>query len=61
MDDKWTAFMRWCNENPFCTIERLEIVNGTPNLIIVKKQLTQLTTASIKIKYNKYDGNFTKD
>ena len=52
------AFMSWCKENPYCTIERLEIVKGEPNLIVLKAFLTTDTSAFVKIRYN--DGAFSK-
>ncbi len=59
MTEKWIAFMEWCRQNPYSTIERLEIVGGEPNLIIVRKQLTQVTQAKVKIKFNNGKKAFT--
>jgi hypothetical protein len=58
MSERWMAFMSWCKENPYCTIERLEIVKGEPNLIVLKTFLTTDTHALVKIRYN--DGAFSK-
>lgn len=60
MDPRWIAFIAWCKENPFCTIERLEIVNGAPNLVVIKQQLTNTALAFVKIKFNPKEKVFTK-
>ena len=60
LDDRWLALIQWCQQNPYCTIEKLEIVGGNPNLIVVKKQLSNTAIANIKIKYNSGEKSFTK-
>jgi len=59
-DDRWLALIQYCKQNPFCTIERLQIVNGCPNLVVTKESLTNTATANIKIKYDKHEKTFTK-
>lgn len=59
-DDRWLALIQWCKQNPFCTIERLQIVHGCPNLIVIKESLSDTATANIKIKYSKAERSFTK-
>jgi len=58
MDIKWTAFIDWCTKNPHTTIERLEIVNGKPNIIVEEKWLNK--TTRVLIKYKPKEGTFTK-
>lgn len=50
ISDKWVALINWARENPYSTIEKLEIHNGEPVLVIYKKTLTQYTEAKIKYK-----------
>ena len=42
------------------TIEKLEIVGGNPNLIVIKQPLSNTAIANIKIKYNIQEKSFTK-
>ena len=50
LSDKWLALINWCRENPYSTIEKLEIHNGEPVIAVVKKTLFKHTEAKIKIK-----------
>ncbi len=59
MDQRWIALIKWCEENPYSTIERLEIVGGAPNLLVAKKQLTDTAIAFVKIKYQPTEKIFT--
>jgi len=60
MTEKWIAFIEWCKKNPYSTIERLEIVGGEPNLIVIRKQFTETARANVKICYNTEQKMFTK-
>jgi len=59
MDPRWLALMKWCEQNPYSTIERLEIVAGKPNLLVVKQQLSNTAIGFIKIKYKPEQNIFT--
>lgn len=50
ISDKWIGLINWAQENPYSTIEKLEIHNGEPVLIIYKKTLHKYTEAKIKFK-----------
>jgi hypothetical protein len=52
IEQRWSALINWCQTNPYCTIERLEIVAGAPELIVIKKQLSKNTTAKVRIRYD---------
>ena len=60
IDESWIALIAWCQDNPYTTIERLEIVEGKPRLLIVHTNLTPRTTAKIKVRYNKKEKVFSK-
>ena len=59
MDPRWIALMSWCEQNPYSTIERLEIVAGKPNLLVVKQQLSNTAIGFIKIKFKPEEKIFT--
>lgn len=50
MDPKWLALMKFCKDNPYATIEKLEIFGGVPVLVVQKRQLTDKTVALVKVK-----------
>jgi hypothetical protein len=60
MDPRWLALMKWCEDNPFSTIERLEIVAGKPNLLVIKQQLSNTAIGFVKIKFKPEQNIFTK-
>ena len=61
IDESWIALINWSKDNPFSTIERLEIVNGKPVLLIQKKQFTTQTVAFVKLKFNEVEKRFDKN
>ena len=50
IDPRWIALINYCQKNPYCTIERLEIMGGIPKLLVRKETLTEDTQVNIKIK-----------
>ncbi len=50
IDPKWIALINYCNKNPYCTIEKLEVAAGVPVVAVIEEKFTGDTRALIKIK-----------
>lgn len=47
---KWQALMNFADENPNCTVKRLDIQDGLPVFLIREVMLYNATTVEIKHK-----------
>lgn len=60
ISDNWIALMAYCKDNPYMMIERLEIYESEPVLIVIRKQISNSAIANIRIKYNPTKKVFSK-
>jgi hypothetical protein len=52
VSENWIKFIEFCEQNPYCTIKNVDVVNGNPVYAKIEKEITESTVAIVKLKFN---------